>query len=192
MKHRRPLPLATVGLVLTNLGAYALELALGGLPVCEAYGFVPERFLRSGGLAPVLASTFLHDPSSPAHIAGNMVFLAIFGTLAERALGRSRLLALYLLAGLGGAAMHLLVQPLAAAALVGASGAVAGLMAVGAVVRPRAMLGFTIVYIGMNLLGLFVTTPLIPADASVAAHVGGFSTGALAVMTGRLQGAVLV
>lgn len=167
------MPLVTVALISANLAAYGLELAAGGLPVCEAYGFVPARFMASGGLELALSSMFLHDPERLAHIAGNMTFLAIFGTLVEGRLGHRMFAALYLAAGVFGALLHVLVDPTATDALVGASGAVFGVMAVAAVLRPR-LLGFVVAFAGIELWRAFSG-----ADASVSfgCHLGGLSAG---------------
>jgi membrane associated rhomboid family serine protease len=61
-------------------------------------------------------------------------------------------------------------------------------MAVSAVVRPRLMLVFVTSYIGMNLVGLFATSPLIPSDVSVGAHIGGFCVGSMLVMVKTVRG----
>ena len=131
---------------------------------------------------------WLHDPDHVAHIAGNLVALAVVGSVVEPVIGSSRLVALYLAAGLGGAGMHWLVQPHAEAALVGASGGITGLMAVSAVVRPRLMLAFAVSYMAMNVLGLFVSTPLTPPGTSLACHVGGFTCGVAAVLLAEARG----
>lgn len=114
--------------------------------------------------------------------------LAVVGSVVEPALGRARLVALFVASGLGGALMHLLVATGSEAALVGASGSIAGLMKVAAVVRPRAMIGFVGTYIAMNLLALYVTMPLLPPGVSAAAHLGGFATGSACALLARARG----
>jgi len=189
MSRRRPLPLITVGLVLANLGAYAFELAGGGLPVCEAYGLVPERLLRTGGLAPVLASTFLHDPTAPfTHLLGNMITLMACGLVAEPVLGRARLAALYVASGVIGALLHVAVAPESTISLVGASGAICGVMAIVAALRPH-MLGFVGTFVVWNIWWAFTGTS---GDVSFAAHLGGFATGASAVVIAGARGTVEV
>jgi membrane associated rhomboid family serine protease len=166
-------PLATVALVLANLLAYCLELTSGGVEFCASHGLVPARFMRSGDLGPLFSSMFLHDPAGLSHIAGNMAFLAFFGTLVERSIGSLRFLAVYLAAGVAGALMHVLVNPAATDPLVGASGAIFGVMAVAAVVRPR-LVGFVASYAAYNLAELLLGSG---GSVSVGCHVGGFVVG---------------
>lgn len=180
---KRPFPVATLAIITASASVYFAELAGGGMSVCEVLGFTPAH----PSLVTALLSIWLHDPDHVAHIAGNLVVLAVVGIVVEPVLGSSRLVALYLASGLGGAAMHWLVQPHAESALVGASGSITGLMAVSAVVHPRLMLAFVASYIGMNLVGLYATTPLIPPGVSVGAHIGGFCVGSLLVLVGRVR-----
>lgn len=159
------------------IGAYFVERTSDGAAICADYGFIPAH--PTFGAA--VASLFLHDPSSVLHLGGNLVFLFVFGTVVERALGSVRFSALYLSAGLGGAALHCFVSYGATTPLVGASGAICGLLAVAGVLRPR-LLGFVFAFIGIN-----VFHALTGADGSVsfAAHLGGFAIGALFVVLGR-------
>jgi membrane associated rhomboid family serine protease len=131
---------------------------------------------------------WLHDPDRVSHIAGNMLVLAVLGAVVEPEIGSRRLLALFVAAGLGGDAMHWLVQPNSDEALVGASAGIAGVMAVGAVVRPCLLLTFVASYIGMNVVGLYASTPVVPPGVSVGAHIGGFCVGALLVLSRRGRG----
>jgi len=151
--------------------------------VCQMLGFVPAH----PSLGTALLSMWLHDPDHVAHLAGNLVALAVVGSVVEPALGKARLVALFVASGVGGALMHLLVATGSEEALVGASGSIAGLMAVAAVIRPRAMLGFVGTYIAMNVLALYVTFPLVPPGTSVACHVGGLATGAAVVVIARAR-----
>jgi membrane associated rhomboid family serine protease len=139
--------------------------------LCERFGFVAAH----PTLSTALLSMWLHDPDHVAHIAGNLVALVVVGSVVEPVLGRWWLLALFVAAGLGGAAVHLLVATGSEVPLVGASGGLCRLMPVGAVVRPRLMPAFVMSYIALNLLGLFVQTALVPAGVSVADHIGGFA-----------------
>lgn len=175
---KQPFPLATLALIAASVAVYLAELAGGGIAVCQALGFTPAH----PSLGTAVLSMWLHDPDHVAHIAGNMLVLAIVGAVVEPALGRARLVALFVASGFGGALMHFLVAAGSEAALVGASGSIAGLMAVSAVVRPRVMVGFVVSFIGMNLVGLYMTTPLFPSGVSVGAHIGGFSVGALLML----------
>jgi membrane associated rhomboid family serine protease len=163
----------TALLALALIVAYAAELALGGMSVCTEFGLVPSH----PSLETALSSMFLHDPSGPIHLGGNLVFLVVFGGIVERALGSVRFLGLYVAAGLGGCAFHCLVSPSSTDALVGASGALFGLLAVAAVVRPR-MLGFAVAFAGLNVWYAFAGGA---GDVSFGCHIGGFFVGFLVV-----------
>jgi len=169
----------TILLILANLLAYVAELAFGGQSVCEAYGLVPAH----AHFDAIFTSMFLHDPAIMAHLGGNMVFLAVFGTIVEREIGRLRFLVLYLAAGVGGALLHILVNPVATEALVGASGAIYGVMAVVAVLRPR-LLGLVGAFAVLNIWYALTGTG---GSVSFGDHLGGFAVGALFVASMRLR-----
>ena len=176
---------ATLLLSLAIVLAYLVELAAGGDAVCQAHGLVAAR----PTVQDALGSLFLHDPSSWVHVGGNAVFLLVFGTLVERSIGSVRLLVLYFAAGLGGAACHVLVDPSATMPLVGASGAIFGVLAAAAMLRP-ATLVFVVVFFGFNIVGLFAPELVGMHGVSVGAHVGGFVTGFVMVRTafvGKIQ-----
>lgn len=177
-------PLVTVALVLAVLLAFSAELAGGGMAVCEARGLVPARFVRTGDFGPVLYSLFLHDPANLLHVGGNVLFLAAFGTLVEGSLGHLRFLVAYLAAGVGGALLHVLVDPAATDPLVGCSGALFGVMALAAVLRPR-LLGFVGSYAALN-----VYYALSGAGGSISAgcHLGGFAVGVAFAAVLRMAG----
>jgi membrane associated rhomboid family serine protease len=177
-------PLATLAIIAASVAAYRAELAGGGMAICERLGFVPAHPTVAAAVSYIL----VHDPDHVAHVAGNVLVLAILGAVVEPELGRGRLLALFVASGLAGALMHLIVVPGSEVPLVGMSGSLCGLMAIAAVLRPRVMLAFTAAYIGMNLVGLYITTPLVPAGTSVASHVGGFAAGVGCVLLARARG----
>lgn len=167
------LPLVTLVLVALNLLAYLLELAAGGPAFCQAHGFVPARFMRDGDLGPALSSMFLHDPAGLVHLGGNMVCLAAFGAAVERALGSLRFTVLYFAAGVGGALAHAAVCPHATDALVGASGAIFGVLAAAGMLYPRTV-GFVGAYAAFNIVSVILGTG---GSVAVGAHVGGFVVG---------------
>jgi rhomboid family protein len=181
---RPRVPLFTLLLVAANLLAYCLELEAGGQAACEAYGLIPAQFVRTGALTPMFSSLFLHDPAGLAHLAGNMVFLTLFGTLVERGLGRLGFLSLYLTAGAAGGLCHVLVDPTSTSPLVGASGAIFGVLAVAAVLQPR-LLGFVVAFVGLNVWHAFMGGA---GDVSFGCHIGGFCVGVLVAMVLRAAG----
>ena len=121
----------------------------------------------------MITALFVHSQNSPFHILFNMYSLFVFGPILERQLGRLRFLALYLISGFGGSVAVLLISP--QSAVVGASGAIFGLLGAYFVIQRR--LGGNnvqlVIVIGLNLVIGFV----IPGIAWVA-HVGGFIAGA--------------
>ncbi|TNC26962.1 rhomboid family intramembrane serine protease [Amycolatopsis alkalitolerans] len=148
----------------------------------------------------VLTSMFLH--SSWAHLLGNMLFLAIFGNNVEDRLGRLRFLLFYLVCGYAAGYGFALTDPSSAQPLVGASGAIAGVLGAYIVIYPRARVWGLIpvlfflplrvpawLMLGMwFILQAFYATGYGTAQAgsvAYAAHVAGFVVGALLGFTLR-------
>ena len=104
-----------------------------------------------------------------------MAFLAFFGALVEGALGGVSFLGLYLTAGAAGGLLHVLVNPAATDPLVGASGAIFGVLAVAGVIRPR-FLGFVVAFVGLNIWHALEGTG---GGVSFGAHLGGAFAGVL-------------
>lgn len=169
------IPLITIALIIANVAIFGLELAHGGLDVCYAHGLIPAKFLASGELSAVFSSLFLHDPETLLHLGCNMAFLAIFGTVVEREIGSLRFLALFLAAGVLGGLLHVAVAPGATEPLVGASGAVFGVLAVAAVLRPS-LLGFVA---AMGAVEVFHACTGGVGDVSFGCHIGGLAAGVL-------------
>jgi membrane associated rhomboid family serine protease len=146
----------------------------------------PEVFPEKQPWLSILYSMFLHG--SLLHLGGNMLFLWIFGNNIEDRLGRLRYLAFYLLAGVVATGAHIAVNPSSTIPLVGASGAIAGVMGVYLIWFPRARIlslvfGFLPVDVpAMWVLGFWFVSQffLNPASGVAAgAHVGGFVFGVL-------------
>jgi membrane associated rhomboid family serine protease len=139
--------------------------------VASRFALIPP-YVADGEWYRLLTSAFLHD--GLIHIGCNMALLWWVGSELERALGWARFLALYLVAGLGGAAASYVLSPLNIAAL-GASGAVFGLFGAYVVVARRVGADASRVYmlIGVNLL-LGFSLP----NIDYWAHIGGLATGA--------------
>ncbi|MGI8809010.1 MAG: rhomboid family intramembrane serine protease [Acidimicrobiales bacterium] len=140
----------------------------------------------------LLYSMFLHG--GLLHLGGNMLFLWIFGNNIEDRMGVPGYLGFYLLAGLVASAAHILVQPDSTIPVVGASGAIAGVMGAYLVLFPnvkiRSLLILFVIVLFRDipakwLLGVwFVFQFFTSADEGVAwvAHVGGFAFGALVAL----------
>jgi membrane associated rhomboid family serine protease len=142
---RRHAPVVNWLLILLNVAAFVWERYM------LALGYPSQRFEMEWALVPrllvqhplemlpnVFTSMFLHDPTSLAHIAGNMLFLWIFGDNVEDALGKGRYLLFYLLSGMAAAAAQVLIDPTSMVPMVGASGAIAGVLAAYVTLYPRA------------------------------------------------------
>jgi len=188
----RTFPGVVISIVVLNALGFLYELGLSDRELTvflHTWGVVPARF---DALA-VVSSMFLHG--GWMHLIGNMWFLWIFGDNVEDMLGSGRFLAFYLLAGLGAGLAHYLLQPSSAVPTVGASGAIAGVLAGYLVLFPRARittlvpLGFFVQLLelpAMVLIGLWfaiqIGSGLLSFGGSgggVAwwAHVGGFLVG---------------
>ncbi|MCC6558227.1 MAG: rhomboid family intramembrane serine protease [Polyangiaceae bacterium] len=140
----RRAPIVNYALIALNVIAFlwVRSLLAAGYPPQELlfeWGLVPRRLLgtplESGWT--VLTSMFMHDPSGYMHIGGNMLFLWIFGDNVEDALGSARYAVFYLLAGFAAAAGQVLVDPTSPVPMVGASGAISGVLAAYGSLYPR-------------------------------------------------------
>jgi rhomboid family protein len=103
----------------------------------------------------IFTSMFLHG--SWMHLIGNMWFLWLFGNNIEDSMTRPRFLAFYLLCGIAAALTQVIVEPDSGAPMVGASGAISGVMGAYLVLYPRVRV-YTLVP-----LGFFITTMRLPA-----------------------------
>ena len=141
----------------------------------------------------VLYSMFLHG--SILHLAGNMLFLWIFGNNVEDYLGKLGFILFYLFAGVVATAAHVIYEPSSVIPVVGASGAIAGVMGMYLVLWPHAkvvsLVGYFVLPIPavMMLLVWFGMQFLTGDNSGVAwvAHVGGFAAGVLVGLLLRLM-----
>ena len=117
-------PYVTAALVAINVLVFLLTLASPG--IVEAHALVPAELFRGEHLSALLTSMFLHG--GIAHILGNMYFLWIFGDNVEDVLGPFRYLLFYLVCGIAAGLSHVIAAGPSTIPLVGASGAIAGVM----------------------------------------------------------------
>jgi membrane associated rhomboid family serine protease len=146
----------------------------------------PDKF----PVVTVFTSMWLH--ANIMHIIGNMVFLFVFGTAIEDALGSPRFALYYLFWGLVAAAAHILVDPSSSIPTLGASGAIGGVLGCYFLLFPANKIEFFIppfvffplVVSAWVMLGLwFLYQVFIPQDGVANwAHAGGFLAGMLTVM----------
>ena len=196
-------PVVTWGIILACALAFVWELSLGREmdAALLVFGFTPASFFTNyqpAGVGQVPAaltiftSMFLHG--SVLHIAGNMLYLWIFGNNVEDAMGHARYLVFYLVSGVAAAMTLGLMDPSAQVPLVGASGAISGVLAAYVLLFPRARvtvivpLGFIFLPFRITaiwVVGFWFILQLLNAGATQAdepgvawwAHVGGFIAG---------------
>ncbi|TFH24771.1 MAG: rhomboid family intramembrane serine protease [Myxococcales bacterium] len=125
------------------------------LQLAEGHACVLRGGLTGRAWMTPLSSMFMHG--GWLHLLGNMWFLWVFGNNVEDSMGRGRFIVFYLLCGLGAAAAQVASNPASAVPMVGASGAIGGVMGAYAVLHPRA-------HVHMLLwFGFYVRTVVVPA-----------------------------
>ncbi|MBL4811141.1 MAG: rhomboid family intramembrane serine protease [Rhodobacteraceae bacterium] len=190
-------PYVTYALIAINIVVY-----LGGLVVIQndralaelyyAYAMIPARISEGENLISLVTSTFLHGGFM--HLAGNMLFLWIFGDNLEEEMGHVGFLAFYLAAGIAAGLMQWIADPYSSVPMVGASGAIAGVMGGYLLLFPKAkvdVLIFLVIFVRIFplpawiVLGLWFGIQILSsfgADAAQGgvaywAHIGGFIAG---------------
>lgn len=149
----------TILLIVANIVVFVLQWARPSSTI--AWALIPVRLMgvHPDGIIPplttLLTSQFLHG--GVVHLAGNMLFLWIFGNNVEDEMGPFRFLLFYLLCGTAAGLVHSFSQPTSAIPTVGASGAISGVLGAYAILFPRARI-HTLVF-----LILYVTVLPIPA-----------------------------
>jgi len=208
----RSVPFVTMGIIGINLFVFSYMLFAGGNAaegIVHRYAAVPARMFGigdgmtlAGAVSPV-SSMFLHG--SIMHIGGNMLYLWIFGDNVEDAFGHIRFLLFYLACGLAGAYAHGLTDVSSTTPMIGASGAISGVLGAYMLLYPRAgvwtfffFLFFwrvirvpAFVIIGFWILLQFISgvTESGAGHGGIAwfAHIGGFAAGVMIVfLSGRL------
>ena len=170
------------------------------------YGAIPAQVSQFRDLYTVLTSMFLHGGWS--HLIGNMLFLWIFGDNIEDATGHLPYLLFYLLCGFAAAALQIALSPNSTIPLIGASGAISGVMGAYIVLFPRGnvrvliFFGFItqVLVPAWVMIGLWFLLQLVSGFSTLGgadtggvafwAHVGGFIAGALLVFLFRDKDAV--
>lgn len=188
-------PYVTFGLIGLNVAIFLAMTGLGDDPgrIAQVYydwGLVPAR----GDIGGYLTSQFLHG--GVVHLAGNMLFLWIFGDNVEEQLGHLRFLCFYLISGVAAGLAQMVPDPSSTIPMIGASGAIGGVMGAYLLLFPRARVDVLIIILvfiriipvpAWVVLGVWLAIQVgsgasLPTDeGGVAywAHVGGFAAGAL-------------
>jgi membrane associated rhomboid family serine protease len=208
----RRLTLVNLVLIAANVAVFVYEASLGrGIgSFIYQYAMIPARLtsaLEGGGelvrlahdpagapaLETIVTSMFLH--AGVLHLAGNMLYLFIFGAAVEEAMGHLRFLLFYLLCGIAAALAMAAFTPHSTVPVIGASGAIAGVLGAYFVLYPRARIStilpiFVLMYVVeipaiVYLLIWFVAqlyaglsqNPEVAGGVAWWAHVGGFMVG---------------
>ena len=137
------LPLVNYALIGLNAFIFVYEFSLSpqGLDaLIMNWGFIPNRYETPLAIAtsplPVFSSMFLHG--GLAHVGGNLLYLIIFGDNVEDRLGHLRYLFFYLLCGIAAALGQYMVDTTSAVPMVGASGAISGVLGAYLILYPKA------------------------------------------------------
>lgn len=209
-------PYVTVLLIISNVVVFILmhvkpSLFLNAFDIYDAQGklaFTPVSLIRGYRLWTIVSSMFVH--ANVLHLAGNMIYLFFFGSAVESAMGGKRFLIFYLMCGLSAALFHVLSIALIptdyllsqsilnpwVTPVVGASGAVSGVMGAYLVYYPRSRMtvAYPIIFIPLFftmsswvyvlswfilqvIFGLMVLTGYAVSSIAYWAHVGGFVMG---------------
>lgn len=198
------LPIVTWGLVAANILVFIFQAATPAnlQSVFDLFALTPASLSEAVANSPVspyetlLTYMFLH--ANTLHLLGNMIFLAIFGDDVEEAMGPWRFIVFYLLSGIVAGLVFAASSPQSTTPLVGASGAIAGVLAAYLMFRPcqkvAVFLPWFILWLFVRpvvridagwVLGFWILTQLwaisVQSQDGVAymAHVGGFAAGAV-------------
>ncbi len=197
----RGVPVVTVGLIVINVLVYLYELTLS-LPDLQhfifTYGAIPAEIERGTDLYTLFTSMFVHGGF--AHVAGNMLFLWIFGDNIEQRFGSVLYLIFYVGTGLAASGAHILTDPGSLVPTVGASGAISGVMGAYILLYPLNRVRTFIWYVGVIhvpayiYLGVWFLTQLVSGAAALSvptaqstgvafwAHIGGFAAGVVVAL----------
>ncbi len=203
---RRGIPFVTWGLILFNVLIFLYQLQLTRyelLMLFYTYGIVPDFFIRGNVSVPIIfppltliTSMFIHGGFG--HLLGNMWILWLFGDNVEERMGSFSFLIFYLLSGVTAGVFHIFTNIASQVPTIGASGAIAGVMAAYLFIYPfaRVLAVFPIfffpyfinlpsfIYIGIwFLVQVYYGTLALGADPAYGgiawwAHIGGFLFGA--------------
>jgi rhomboid family protein len=207
----------TIALIVANVVVFFWQVSGAGSVMAASFAVVPAQLFQVHvfGGAVQIPNELVHVPEGLTlvtyqflhgdiiHLASNMIFLWVFGDNVEDAMGHLKFLVFYLLCGIAAGLAHAWMLPSSQLPLIGASGAVAGVIAAYLLLHPRVrvwVLAFRIIPLRISaawVLGLWVITQFVmvfiqPAD-QVAwwAHIGGMAAGAILILFMRRPGVPL-
>ena len=203
-----PFQIVTIGIIAICVAMFLWQISLSEGEKAQfilSFGVIPSVLLENSTLPPelmripseytILTSIFLH--AGWMHLLGNMLFLWVYGDNIEDAMGHTRFLAFYLLCGVAATVTYTVVNPGSENPLVGASGAIAGVMGAYLMLHPKVRVIVLVLYripvplpaYAVLALWLFVQIAYVVLDAggNVAwwAHIGGFVAGVILVVPFR-------
>ena len=195
-KPRILIPYVTYGIIAINILVFVIQFNLGiSSQMAEenfiySFGFIPANF----SFITIFTSMFLHGGFS--HIMGNMWFLWVFGDNVEGVLGHAKYALFYILCGVAATISQLLINPASTIPMVGASGAIAGVLGMYMIRFPKAnvhVFAFIIIFFttfripALFVLGFWFFNQLTNGLGSLGfnttggvawfAHIGGFIAG---------------
>ena len=192
-------PHITIFLISSNILIFLYQISqpITAFVIFESYGLIPAQLLETPvkTYPTIYTSMFLH--SGVGHLAGNMLYLWIFGNNIEDVLGKFRFIIFYLVCGTLASMGHIVTDLQSNIPMVGASGAISGILGAYLVLFPFArvktliFLGFLITIIRIPAIILLVVwiliqifSGVITSDGGVAwfAHIGGFVAGMLLIL----------
>ena len=192
-------PLITIIFIVSNtlIFLYQISQPVKTITIFSSFGLIPVQLIESpiSTYPTIYSSMFLH--SGIGHLVGNMLYLWIFGNNIEDFLGRVRFVIFYLICGTLASMGHILTDLQSNIPMVGASGAISGILGAYLVLFPFArvktlvFLGFLITIIRVPAIILLLVwiliqifSGVISGDGSVAwfAHIGGFISGMLLIL----------
>lgn len=191
-------PIATPLLILANVALFLFQLLhdrIEPYPLSSAYGLIPYEITRLRDIPPridqpvpvtLITSLFLHG--GVIHLVGNMLYLYAFGPNVEDAFGHLKFLIFYLLCGALAGLSYVILNFNSRIPLVGASGAIAGVMGAHFLLFPGARIKCLLLFFVVPLPAVVVILPWIAvqilnmislkiSQIAFAAHVGGFFAG---------------
>src|SRR5439155_1585746 len=176
-------------------GAIAALANLAQNPVMDEnaiaqYAVIPAEITAGRHLGTLITSMFLH--ANLLHVGGNMLFLWIFGNNVEDRLGEIKFVIIYFAAGIAGSLLQIFIDPTSTVPMLGASGAISGILAAYVLYFPRARVLTFIVpfffvtltayifigyWIALNALQAFLNIGVSGGGVAFFAHIGGFVSG---------------
>ena len=212
LKHIR-FPYVTVGLISICILVFVYQMALPEQAQNElifGYGIIPAvlfgnaefsaEFSKMPAYGTLISSIFLHG--GLMHIIGNLLFLWVLGDNVEDRLGHQRYLCFFLICGILAGLAHSMLSPMSKTPMIGASGAISGVIGAYLILHPRAplkvlvlffiiwlpawvVLGFWIAY---QFLSVAMATGGAGGGVAWWAHIGGFFAGTILILFMRRRG----